>query len=91
MFNKLVFSIAANKSDLFDSEQVKESEARDFANSIGAIFRLTSAFNASGIDDLFNAIGRKFLDPKYSEENPKKPSGNIVIGSEDQKKEKKCC
>jgi hypothetical protein len=64
----LVIAVAANKSDLFEKEQVPEKEARDFAKSIGAIFRSTSAYSASGIEDLFKAIGLKFLDPNYVDE-----------------------
>jgi putative ribosome biogenesis GTPase RsgA len=46
----LVIAIAANKSDLYDQEQVDEQKAKAFAKEIGAIFKSTSAKNASGID-----------------------------------------
>ena len=63
----LVIAIAANKGDLYEEEKVEEIVGRNFAKEIGAIFRYTSAKNASGIDDLFKAIGNKLIDPNYEE------------------------
>jgi len=60
--------LAANKSDLFDKEQVSEAEAREYAKEIGAVFKLTSACTASGIEELFKSIGCKYLDPNFKEE-----------------------
>ncbi len=61
--------MAANKSDLFDKEQVSEAEAREYAKEIGAVFKLTSACTASGIEELFKSIGCKFLDPNFKEDD----------------------
>ena len=60
--------MAANKSDLFDKEQVSEDDARKYAQEIGAVFKLTSACTATGIEELFKTIGCKFLDPNYKED-----------------------
>ena len=60
-----ILAIAANKSDLYDKEQVDENEAKAYANEIGAIFKSTSALSNTGIDTLFNHLGRKLLDPKF--------------------------
>ena len=60
--NDLTLAVAANKSDLYMKEQVKEEEGREFAQKIGAIFRLTSAKNGEGIKEMFNVIGKKYLD-----------------------------
>ena len=60
-----ILALAANKSDLYDKEQVDEKEAKEYADSIGAVFKSTSALSNTGIDILFNHLGRKFLDPKY--------------------------
>jgi hypothetical protein len=46
-------AIAANKSDLFEQEEVEEDKVRGFAKEIDAIYKLTSAKNASGVDVLF--------------------------------------
>ena len=75
----IVIGIAGNKSDLYLEEDVPEKEAKDFAKSIGAVFKLTSAQNNSGIDDLFKELGIKFLDPnseKISSNTPKTEQKN---------------
>ena len=63
--NDIVIAIAANKSDLYEIEEVNEEEARNYAKSVGAIFIATSAMNSSGIEDLFKAVGSKYIDPNY--------------------------
>ena len=65
----IVVGLAGNKADLFDREQVSEEEAKEFAKEIKAIFRPTSAMTASGIDELFSAVGKKILDPNYDDED----------------------
>ena len=65
----IVVGLAGNKADLFDREQVSEEEAKEFAKEIKAIFRPTSAMTASGIDELFSAVGKKILDPDYDDED----------------------
>ena len=62
-----VIAIAANKSDLFDKEQVPENEARNFATEIGAFFNLTSCCSNTGIEELFKDIGLQILGQKYEE------------------------
>ncbi len=62
----------------------------------GAIFRYTSAKNSSGIDELFESIGNKLLDPqqsKTSEPKGKKEPNVILYNEKDKKKVKKegCC
>jgi hypothetical protein len=64
----IVIGLAANKSDLFDKEQVPEADARSYASQIGAVFKLTSACSGTGIEELFKTIGCKFLDPNYKED-----------------------
>ena len=63
----IILGIAGNKSDLYDDEAVPEKEAREFAESVGAIFTLTSAQNNSGVNKLFENIGKKFLNPDFQE------------------------
>ena len=60
--------MAANKSDLIEKEQVNEAEARKYAKEVGALFKVTSACTAAGIEELFKSIGFKFLDPNFKEE-----------------------
>ena len=63
----LVIGIAGNKCDKYDQEQISEEEVRKYANEINAIFRLTSAFDNTGIDDLFKSVGNLYLDPNYQD------------------------
>ena len=78
-----------------------EAEARQYAQEIGAVFKLTSASNGSGIEDMFRSIGCKYLNPNYKDENELKdaskeaqPSsgGNSSVRLDPKKtKEKKGC
>ena len=93
----MVLGVAGNKSDLYEEEAVKENEAREFANSIGAIFGLTSAQNNTGITELFSDVGNRYLDPSFQqklqdEKEEKKDENRQVITVDkvaEQKKEKK--
>ena len=59
----IALGVAANKSDLVLDSQVPESEGIEFAKSIGAIFRTTSAKTGDGIEDLFYCMGGKMINP----------------------------
>ena len=61
----IVIGLAANKSDLYEKEQVSEKDGREYAKKIGAIFKQTSACTGIGINELFNSLGSKFLNPNY--------------------------
>ena len=93
--SNVVLGVAGNKCDLYESEEVKESEARQFAEEIGAIFELTSAQNNTGINELFFEVGNKYLDPNFKpskdEDNPdgKNDKNKIVLKKDDEKKENK--
>ena len=76
----IVIGVAGNKSDLYENEEVKEDEAREWAKEIGAVFELTSAQNNTGINDLFLNVGYKFLDPSFKPE--------IEIGNKEDKENK---
>ena len=85
--------MAGNKNDMYEYEEVPEAEAKNYAKELGAIFQTTSAKVASGIDDLFSAIGKKFLDPSFSEDNQDEKKDRIALNNQTQDKEdkKKCC
>ena len=61
----VVIAVAANKSDLNEQQAVTNEEGEKFAYEIGAIFGITSAETNTGIQTLFDNIGRKILDPKF--------------------------
>ena len=75
---KIVIGIAANKSDLYDNEAVPEEKAREFAEKIGAIFKLTSAYTSVGIEELFVSLGSKFIDPNFKDDGTHKPNVKSV-------------
>ena len=66
-----IIGLAANKSDLYDSEKVSEEEGKSLANEIGAIFRMTSSYENLGIAELFTSIGYKLLNPDLKIDNNK--------------------
>jgi GTPase SAR1 family protein len=45
-----VIALAANKSDMYENEEVEEKIGRQYAKEINAIFKYTSAKNANGIE-----------------------------------------
>jgi hypothetical protein len=47
---KIVLVLAANKSDLYQYEDVPELTGKNFAKEINALFIQTSAKSAAGID-----------------------------------------
>jgi len=90
--------------DLFDEESVDEEEAIKFASEVGAVFKLTSARNGEGVENLFKTMGCKFIDNDYvdMDEILRKKSSekngnldNIKLDSEkikeDNKQNKYCC
>ena len=60
-----LLGVVANKNDLYTMQQVDKEEGLKLANEIGAIFQMTSAKSGIGINNLFENIGRKYLDPKF--------------------------
>ena len=77
-----ILALVANKNDLYQDEQVSSNEGTKYADEINAIFQNTSALSNSGIDKLFENLGKKFIDPSYDYKNP----GSEECVSEDNKK-----
>ena len=89
--DRVVLGIAGNKDDLYNEIQVKETDVIDWADEIGAIFTTTSANSNSGIDFLFNMVGRKFLNPKFnykSEEEEKRKQYKLKKEKQKEMKDK---
>ena len=85
----VIFALVGNKNDLYNIAEVNEEEAMKWADSIGAIFQTTSALSNTGIDVLFQLVGKKFLNPNFdykSEEDLKKQQ--YEKKKEDQKENK---
>ena len=55
--------MAGNKSDNYMNEEVTDNEGKSLAKEINAIYMRTSAKLNSSIDEMFNSIAKKFLNP----------------------------
>ena len=90
-----VLAVVGNKSDCYEEEQVKEEEAKEFAEKIDAIFMLTSAKTGSNINFLFEKLLRQYLGPKFAckLDEISKDKGEVVNINKNanNKKKKKCC
>ncbi|XP_056277774.1 ras-related protein Rab-31 [Pseudoliparis swirei] len=64
----IVVAIAGNKNDLGDIREVPMKEAKEFAESIAAIFIETSARNAVNVEELFRKISKRIPPLEKSEE-----------------------
>ena len=94
-----IFGIAANKYDLYNEEKVDENEARLFAKNINAVFKLTSAFNNTGITELFDEVCDIYLGdkpkPDYTFHKKIDKGKSFLLKKKKKKTEKeevkKCC
>ncbi|CAG9324310.1 unnamed protein product [Blepharisma stoltei] len=90
----LIVAIAGNKEDLVEKEQVEMEEAKSFAESIGAIYKKTSAKTRYGIEQLFKEIAIKIKDNRSIVTREKRGSIRVTSAVSQQPgvaKEKKCC
>ena len=93
----IVLGVAGNKSDLYEKEQVKDSEGEAFAKEHKAIFKLVSAkINKEGIDDLFDMLFKRYINIKNgnnidSDINSINLNKNQYKNKKDKKKKGKCC
>ena len=56
-----ILALVGNKLDKYLEEEVKEEEAKKFAEEINAIYAKTSAMEGTNIEDLFNNLAEKYL------------------------------
>ena len=63
--NDVIYALVGNKSDLYEKEEVNEIDAQKYAEEINAIFKTTSALSNVGINNLFENIAQKLLNPNY--------------------------
>ena len=76
---EIILGIAGNKSDLYENEEVNEEEAREFSNSIDAIFNLTTAKNNEAINNLFKELTTQYIEKGNYEKDLKKKKNNEKI------------
>ncbi len=92
-----MLALAGNKNDLYEKEEVEESEGKKLAKEIGAIFQKTSAKESFGIDDLFIKIGLKFISPYNKDGNStekneiKQDKKKIKLERIEGKQQRGCC
>ena len=60
-----ICALVGNKCDLYDFQVVNIDEAKEFAKSINAIFALITDKSKNSIQNLFEIIARKIIDPSY--------------------------
>uniref|UniRef100_A0A8P0PD16 RAB31, member RAS onco family n=1 Tax=Canis lupus familiaris TaxID=9615 RepID=A0A8P0PD16_CANLF len=84
----IVMAIAGNKCDLSDIREVPLKDAKEYAESIGAVVVETSAKNAINIEELFQGISRQIppLDPHENGNN-----GAIKLGKPPTPASRRCC
>ena len=61
----VIFVIVANKNEFYQHMEVEYEEGEEFAKSIGAGFFCISSLSDLGINEMFNYIGKKLLNPNY--------------------------
>ena len=84
---------------MYNKEKVEESTAKEWAESHGRIFQLTSAFQGTGIKDIFNSVCARLVEiktnkkkqiQKIEEEEDNKDLVDIK-NPKNVKSKKKCC
>ena len=84
----VIFCLVGNKNDLYEEEEVSDCEGKEYADSINAIFKSTSALSNTGIPSLFENIGKKILELK---KDGKIDESIFIKESLDDKKKTNCC
>ena len=67
--DNIILILVANKSDLIEKEAIDEDQVRNFANELNANFIVSSALNASGIEDIFVTVGNRYFEKKNNKNN----------------------
>ncbi len=97
---ELIIGVAGNKCDLYEEEQVKIEEGKEYAQSIGAVFKETTAKNNEAITELIELMAKKYLDNIASKVDDVKDnknidknnkSGNLKLNNNQSKPNKKGC
>ena len=95
-----VTAVVGNKSDCYEKEEVKEEEARKYAEEIKSHYFLVSAKTGDNIELLFKNLVIEYLGPEFREIRKESiiekgiDSKSIKVKKEEQKKnkkKKKCC
>ena len=87
---KIIFGIAANKSDLFESQIVSFEEGKKFADENDCLFFETSAKDHKSIENLFQKLAEKYAECNLNEKVEIKSlettdNNNQISGNENDK------
>lgn len=77
--NDIVLVIAGNKSDLEKKRAVKEQEAIEYAESVGATHFQTSARANRGLDEVFRDLGERMLLRRKDTKATSTPKQRLVL------------
>ena len=84
--NDPIFALVGNKIDLYEQQKIDNNDGKAFADEIKAIFQTTSALSNSGIKNLFDNLGKKYIDPDYDyKDSDKKAKANFDKKQKNQK------
>ena len=87
--------VVGNKSDLYINEEIDKEKATNYAKSINAEYMCVSALKPSGIEELFETVGKKLLKrEKFVQKEISIASITLLSKNDDKKKEKekkRCC
>lgn len=102
--NSIIIGVAGNKSDLINEEVVSDDEGENYANKVGAKFRLISAkTNKESIDQMFEMLIQDYLKSTgvdngetagrndFSKESVDGKGVKLSAMKIEQKKKKGCC
>ena len=90
----IIYGVAANKSDLSSEQKVPDEKGKEYANSIGAEWRATSAITeGKGIDNFINDLLLKYYNTyfKLGHGYPSISLTSSIETSLPQPKNKSCC
>ena len=62
-----ILAVVGNNYENYQDMEVGNNEGLKFADEIGAIFQITSKLSDSGINKLFDNIGKKYFELKKGE------------------------
>ena len=83
-----ILAIIGNKKDLYEEEQINEEEAQKKAESLNAIFGLTSALEEdTGFDEIMDKVMKKYIQTKGESIENDVFKANIRLDSYNLKKE----
>ena len=94
----IILALAANKSDNYENEVVSLKDGKELAKEINAIFMSTSAKLSHGIEELFQLIGKKFVNPgnnvkalNLTKDEVEFRKNVKLMKPQKREKKKKCC